>query len=98
MEERQRRRQANKVAVFFSFELRDPVILCIPEKYQAVLKKLLQPYSIILRAVSSSHNLNVLKLKDLTTEFALFLATNAKWVDYSIIVDSCVFHAAELVE
>lgn len=62
------------------------------------MKKLIQLYSIILRAVSCAQKINVPKLKNLIKEFSLILANNAKWVDYSMTVHGLIFHAPDLID
>ena len=83
---------------FFSPELRSNIIDSLPSIYKSKMNTLMQLYSVILRAVSSTQLLIVDELRSLTRKFALFLAKEFTWVDYNITVHNLIFHSAELVE
>ncbi len=83
---------------FFSHELRSNIIDSLPSIYQGKIYSLMQMYSVILRAVSSTDLLIVDELRSLTRKFALFLAKEFTWVDYNITVHNLIFHSVELVE
>ncbi|CAF1171235.1 unnamed protein product [Didymodactylos carnosus] len=83
---------------FFSHELREKVIGSLPTKHQGQMNKLMQMYSVILRAVSSTQLINVIELKTLAQEFCLFVVNELSWVEYNLTVHNLIFHSAELVE
>ncbi|CAF1567730.1 unnamed protein product, partial [Didymodactylos carnosus] len=82
---------------FFSYAVRDVLVSCVPSQHRKTLQKLIQLYSIILRAVSSTKSIHVPKFKELSIEFQNLLA-NEKWIDYTMTVHSLVFHSWELIE
>ncbi|CAF1343752.1 unnamed protein product [Rotaria sordida] len=82
---------------FFSYEIRHLLLTCVPLQHQETLKQLIQRYSIVLRAVSSTRSINVSKFKELTLGFQIIIA-NQKWIDYSMTVHNLIFHSTELIE
>lgn len=83
---------------FFSYELREKVIGCLPNKYKNIMNWLMKTYSVILRAVSSTQQVNVDELKKITREFTLFVAEELAWIEYNLTVHNLIFHSAELIE
>ncbi|CAF1158000.1 unnamed protein product [Didymodactylos carnosus] len=53
----------------FSYKIRHLLLTYVPLQHQETLKQLIQHYSIILRAVSSTRSINVSKFKELTLGF-----------------------------
>ena len=47
--------------------------------------------------VSSTECVRIQNFRQLTTDFALFVAKEFNWIEYSMIVHSLVFHTAELI-
>ncbi|CAF3551969.1 unnamed protein product [Rotaria sordida] len=82
---------------FFSYEIRHLLLTCVPLQHQETLKQLIQRYSIVLRAVSSTRSINVSKFKELTLGFQIIIA-NQKWIDYSMTIHNLIFHSTELIE
>lgn len=87
----------DQVREFFSYELRNSTIKAVPKARQNNFKRLIQLYSVILRVVSSIECVKIQKFRQLTTDFALFVAKEFNWIEYSMAVHSLVFHSAELV-
>ena len=83
---------------FFSYELREKIVECVPDKFKQNYARLMHMYSVILRAVSSTQSINVFELKKLTVDFTLFISDEFPWVEYNITVHNLIFHSAELVE
>ena len=82
---------------FFSYEVRDTLVSCVPFRHRKTLQKLIQIYSIILRTVSSTQSINILKFNELIMDFKKLLA-NEKWIDYTMTVHSLIFHSCELIQ
>jgi hypothetical protein len=82
---------------FFSFELRKAIVKTVPFNYQKSFEKLLHLYSVILRVVSSTESVDVPKFRQLTVDFAVLIAKEFPWIDYSMTTHSLIFHSAELI-
>ena len=82
---------------FFSYAVRDILVSCVPLRHRTTLQKLIQLYSIILRAVSSTQSINILNFNQLTMDFKKLLS-NEKWINYTMTVHSLIFHSCELIE
>ncbi|CAF1430809.1 unnamed protein product [Rotaria sordida] len=82
---------------FFSYEVRDILVSCVPLRHRTTLQKLIQLYSIILRVVSSTQSINILKFNELIMNFKKLLS-NEKWIDYTMTVHSLIFHSCELTQ
>ncbi|CAF1467991.1 unnamed protein product [Didymodactylos carnosus] len=82
---------------FFSFELRKAIVKTVRSNYQKSFEKLLQLYSVILRAVSSTESVDVPKFRQLTVDFSVLIAKEFPWIDYSMTTHSLIFHSAELI-
>ncbi|CAF1096979.1 unnamed protein product [Didymodactylos carnosus] len=83
---------------FFSYELREKIIDCLPKKYKDLINWLMKTYSIILRAVSFTQPVIVDELKNLTREFCQFVAKELNWIEYNLTVHNLIFHSPELIE
>ena len=82
---------------FFSYAVRGILVSCVPLRHRTTLEKLIQLYSIILSAVSSTQPINILNFNQLTTDFKKLLL-NEKWIDYTMTVYLLIFHSCELIE
>ncbi|CAF3971491.1 unnamed protein product, partial [Rotaria sp. Silwood1] len=82
---------------FFSHEVRDILVSCVPSRHRTTLRKLIQLYSIILRAVSSTQSINIVRFNVLIMDFKKLLC-NEKWINYTMTVHSLIFHSCELIQ
>ncbi|CAF3020939.1 unnamed protein product [Rotaria sp. Silwood2] len=82
---------------FFSFEVRDILVSCVPSRHRKTLQKLIKLYSIILRAVASTQPINISNYKKLIIDFQKLLS-DIKWIGYIMTVHSLIFYSCELIE
>ena len=70
----------NQARRFFKWETRDVIVNCVEDKYKETVACLHKNLSVILRVISSTGEVNCVKLEEITTETSLLIAEKLPWV------------------
>ena len=87
----------NTARNFFNMKNRDVVITCVDEKYKLVLNELHKKISVLLRIISSSSQVDYMKVQELATTISLLISEELPWVEINWSLHGLLHHSAELI-